>query len=122
VVLLDSNIVIYLRDPTRGESISKRLDTILLATCNVVIAEVLGAKDLGKQDAYYFAQLFATMNNHPFDEKVTSIVVEIRKATEIQLTSAIIAATAIANDLALWTHDLDNYRHVRHLQLFDPLR
>jgi predicted nucleic acid-binding protein len=60
------------------------------------------------------------MYNHPFDEKVTKLVVDLMRTHELQLASAIVAATAIANDLTLWTHDTKGFEKLRQLQTFDP--
>ena len=121
MVLLNGDIVLAFRDPVRGEGLAKRVDNIRLATCNMVITEILSLKPLDKSDAFYFAELFATMSNLPFDDEVTKHAIEIRRAHDIQLPDAIVAATAIANDVALWSHNTAKYKGIRHLQLHDPL-
>ena len=121
MILLDSNVVIYLRDPKWGEKIFRQIDDERLATCNVVIAEVLGFKGLNKSDADYFEQFFVTMKNYQFDDKVTRMVVELRRRHTIQLPDAIIAATALVNDLSLCTHNTEDFENVPDLLLFDPL-
>lgn len=121
MILLDSNIVIYLRDPKWGETISRHVGNERLSTCNVVITEVLGFKGLEKIDINYFERLFATMTNHLFDDSVARIVIELRKEYTIQLPDAIIAATAIANNLTLWTHNTEDFERIASLQLFDPI-
>ena len=121
MVLLDSDIVLYLRDPKWGEALAHRLDNIRMATCNVIVTEVLGLRGMDKSDAFYFAELFAAMNNLPFDEEVVRHVIELRRTLNIQLPGAIVAATAIANDIALWTHDTQSFKGIHHLELLDPL-
>jgi predicted nucleic acid-binding protein len=121
VILLDSNIVIYLRDPRWGEIIANQFNEEGLHTCNVVVAEVLGFKGLEKIDARYFEQLLSTMTNHMFSDVVTDKVVELRKAMTIQLPDAIIAATALTHKLTLWTHNTGDFNVVPGLLLFDPL-
>ena len=121
MILLDSNIVIYLRDPKWGEKIFRQIEGERLATCNVVIAEVLGFKGLEKSDAGYFEQLFVTMKNCEFDDTVTKTVVELRRRYAVQLPDAIIAATALVNDLSLCTHNTEDFEKIPDLFLFDPL-
>jgi len=87
----------------------------------VIIAEVLGFRGLEDIDAHHFEQLFATMTNHPFSAAVRDKVVELRKTIAIQLPDAIIAATAITNKLTLWTHNIDDFKAIPGLNLFDPL-
>ena len=121
MVLLDADIILFLRDPVWGERLAKKMDNIRLATCNAVVAEVLSLGALDKSDAFYFTELFAAMNNLPFDEEVTKHTVEIRRAHTIPLPEAIVAGTAVANDVALWTHRGAHFKGIRRLQLLDPL-
>lgn len=121
MILLDSNIVIYLRDPQWGEKIFDQIDDERLATCNVVISEVLGFKGLEKADADYFERFFVTMKNFQFDDAVTKMVIELRRRYAIQLPDAIVAATALVNDLTLCTHNVEDFEKISDLLLFDPL-
>ncbi len=121
MVLLDSNIIIYLRNPEWGDKIVQHLNGERLDTCNVIISEVLGFKGLQVSDSRYFEQLFATMKNYSFNDAVTKRVIEIRRAQTIQLLDAIIAATALVNDLTLWTHNTDDFDDISGLRLFDPI-
>lgn len=121
MILLDSNIVIYLRDPTFGEAIANQLYNSRLHTCNVIISEVLGDKGIEAADIKYFEDLFAAMRNHSFDDAVTKRVIELRKTTNIELPDAIVASTALENNLVLWTHNFEDFKNVQELQLFDPI-
>ncbi len=121
MILLDSNIIIYLRDPILGEKIANQLYGSRLHTCNVVVAEVLGYKDIEDVDARYFEDLFSTMKNHMLDETVTNKVIELRKTVGIELPDAIIAATALTNDLTLWTHNTEDFEKIANLRLRDPI-
>ena len=121
VILLDSNIVIYLRNPKWGEKIFSQIEDERLATCNVVVSEVLGFKGLEKSDADYFERFFVTMKNFQFDDTVTKMVIELRRRHTIQLPDAIIAATALTNDLSLCTHNVEDFEKIPDLLLFDPL-
>jgi predicted nucleic acid-binding protein len=121
MILLDSNIVIYLRDPNVAQIIIDQLDNQTLDTCNIVVAEVLGYRSISEEDAKYFRQLFSTLRNYPFDEAVTRKTIEIRRSTNIALPDAILAATAVVNDLTLWTHNIDDYKKIGDLSVFDPL-
>jgi len=121
VILLDSNIIIYLRDPALGEKIANQLHGLRLHTCNVVIAEVLGYKGIESLDVRYFEDLFSAMKNHAFDDPVTSQVIELRRTVNIELPDAIIAATALTNDLIFWTHNIEDFEKIPNLRLFDPV-
>jgi predicted nucleic acid-binding protein len=121
MILLDTNIVIYLHGAQLEDEVTSELQSSTLDTCNIIIAEVLGYKFMDPVDAKYFEDLFSTMNNHVFNKEVTSKVIELRQTTSIKLPDAIIAATAIVNDLTLWTHNTDDFKNIPKLKLFDPI-
>ena len=121
MILLDTNIVIYLHGAPLETDVADKLRNSILDTCNIVIAEVLGYGFIDSEDAKYFENLFATMNNHIFNEEVTKKVIELRQSTTIKLPDAIIAATALVNDLVLWTHNTDDFQSIPKLKLFDPI-
>lgn len=121
MILLDSNILIYLRDPSISGAIAAQLQDSRLHTCNIIVAEVLGYRDIDTTDARYFEDLFVTMKNHAFNDAVTTKVIELRKTLTIELPDALIAATALLNDLTLWTHNTANFEKVPKLRLFDPV-
>jgi predicted nucleic acid-binding protein len=121
MILLDTNIVIYLHGALLNDTVADQLRNSTLDTCNVIVAEVLGYKFVNPEDTKYFEDLFAAMNNHIFDNEVTAKVIELRQTTSIKLPDAIIAATALVNDLALWTHNTDDFSNIPKLRLFDPI-
>ena len=121
MILLDSNIIIYLRDPAYGPDIMEKVGEHRLATSNIVVAEVLGFGGLSAEDSEYFDRLFSSMKNFPFDGMVTRRTIEIRKSLAIQMPDAIIAASAIENSAILWTHNQEDFKKVPNLQTFDPI-
>lgn len=121
MILLDTNIVIYLHDGQLDDPVTDRLRNSALDTCNIIVAEVLGYKAIDPQGAWHFKELFAAMKNHIFNDEVTDKTIELRQAMSIKLPDAIIAATALVNGLVLWTHNTEDFKDVPRLQLFDPI-
>ena len=121
MILLDTNLVIYLHGIQLDEAVAEKLRNTTLDTCNVIVAEVLGYKSMDTIDEKFFVDLFDSMKNHIFDKAVTDKVIELRKATSIKLPDAIIAATALVNGLVLWTHNTEDFKQVKGLKIFDPL-
>jgi len=121
MILLDTNIVIYLHGGQLEDEVRDELRSSSLDTCNIIIAEVLGYNFADSEDAEYFEKLFSTMNNYMLDKEVTNKVIALRKTTKIKLPDAIIAATALVNDLTLWTHDTGDFKGISKLRLFDPI-
>jgi toxin FitB len=121
LTLLDSNILIYLRDPELGEKIATQLQGERIHTCNIIIAEVLGYQAIEDGDGQYFEALFSTMKNHLLDDRITTKVIELRRTFNIELPDSIIAATALAENLTLWTHNTKDFEEIPNLRLFDPV-
>ncbi len=121
MILLDTNVLIYLHGAQLEDKVADELHNSTLDTCNIIIAEVLGYKFIDPEDARYFEDLFSTMNNHIFEKEVTNKVIELRQTTNLKLPDAIIAATALVNSLVLWTHNTDDFKNIPKLQLFDPI-
>jgi predicted nucleic acid-binding protein len=122
VILLDTNTIIYLRNSQLDEKIVGVLRDSALNTCNIIVAEVLGYKAIDQEDAVFFRDFLVSMKNHSFDEEVTEKVIELRKTTNIKLPNAIIAATALVNNLVHWTHNTTDFTDIPGLQTFDPLQ
>lgn len=122
MILLDTNTIIYLRNNQLDERAVDILRSSSLGTCNIVIAEVLGYKAMDQEDAGFFRDFFDSMKNYAFNKEVTEKVIELRKTTNIKLPDAIIAATALVNNLVLWTHNTKDFESVHSLKTFDPLQ
>jgi predicted nucleic acid-binding protein len=85
VILLDSNIVIYLVDPRVGSKIANQLKGSGMATCNIVKSEVLGYKDLTVLEDEHFRNLFRDMRSYPFDDLVNEKVIELRRSIKYRV-------------------------------------
>ena len=121
MILLDTNIVIYLQGGKLPEAHIQKLRVTPLNTCNIIVAEVLGYNFPNPDDSQYFEALFITMKNRLLDTAVTKKVIELRRTTPLKMPDAIIAATALVHKLTLWTHNTADFKNVPDLQLFDPL-
>lgn len=121
MILLDTNVVIYLHDNMLDDSLIEKLRNSPLDTCNIIVAEVLGYMHIDQEEARYFENLFSTMNNHLFNREVTMKVIELRRTTSIKLPDAIVAAIALVNGLELWTHNAKDFKNIKDLVVFDPI-
>lgn len=53
-------------------------------------------------------------------DNVVNLTIEIRKKNRTKLPDAIIAATAIANDLILISRNISDFKNIGNLQVIDP--
>ncbi len=95
MILLDTNMLIYLRNGRLSPSVLEVMRSSTLDTCNIIVAEVLGYKFANSEDAQYFENLFATMKNRLFDKEVTNKVIELRQTTSIKLPVNQLLSTSV---------------------------
>jgi predicted nucleic acid-binding protein len=60
---------------------------------------------------------FATI--FPIDDRTTDKTIELRRKYKIKLPDAIIAATAIANNFTLITHNIKDFQKIEELQIIN---
>jgi len=55
------------------------------------------------------------------DEEIAEQAIELKKQSKIKLADAVIAATAIVNNFKLATRNVDDYKAVKGLEVFNPI-
>ena len=56
------------------------------------------------------------------DEDVAEQAIELKRRSKIKLADAVIAATALVNNLKLVTRNVDDYKGVKGLEIFNPFK
>lgn len=67
------------------------------------------------EEFVYISKVFDTLNND-----IIKNTIAIRQLYKIKLPDAIIAATAIVNDLTLVTHNISDFKNIPNLNILDP--
>ncbi len=67
-------------------------------------------------------RLIELANVYVVDEDVAEQAIELKRQSKIKLADAVIAATAIVNDFKLVTRNVDDYKAVKGLEVFNPFR
>lgn len=57
---------------------------------------------------------------YPLDDDVVERTIQIRRKNRIKLPDAIIAATAMQNDLILVTSSISDFKNIKDLEIFNP--
>ncbi len=57
---------------------------------------------------------------YPLDDDVVERTIQIRRKNRIKLPDAIIAATAMQNDLILVTSSISDFKKIKDLEIFNP--
>lgn len=119
-MLLDSNIIIYAAQPAYSA-----LRTFIAENAPAVSAvsyvEVLGYHRLTDEDRKHFEEFFSAAIVLGISDKVLDIAVNLRQQKKLTLGDALIAGTALAQDLTLVTRNTKDFDWIDGLRLLDPL-
>lgn len=117
--LLDTNTVLdYMGNklPGKAKNLIAQIidDEINLSVINKI--ELLGFSKV-EQDLIDFV---GCSNIHPIDEVVVDKTIEMRSLYKIKLPDAIIAATALVNELAIITRNTKDFNKIDALEILNP--
>ena len=118
-MILDSNIIIYSALPDREELrdfIRKNSPKV----SEISRVEVLGYRDIDPDDLAYFDVFFTAATNIPVSSQIIDCAISLRRQKKMSLGDALIAATAIENDLTLVTRNTKDFKWIDSLKLIDP--
>lgn len=118
-MLLDSNIIIYAAQPQYPqlrEFIAERSPAVSALS----YLEVLGYHQLTEEQRYYFEAFFQAAEVLPISQAVLIQAVALRQQRRMTLGDAIIAGTALVYNLTLVTRNVDDFRWITELNLFNP--
>lgn len=121
--LVDTNILIY---HTKGSSVTEDFIDKLLneGAFNISILtkiEFLGWNKHTSEGFEKCRRLIEPANIYHVDDDIADKAIELRKKTNIKLADAIIAATAFLNNMKLATRNVDDFKAIAGLELFNPL-
>jgi predicted nucleic acid-binding protein len=119
-MLLDSNIVIYshkaeykeLRDFIRKDNVF-----ISAITC----LETLGYHQISNQEKEYLQRFFAVVTILPISDAVIQNAIMLRQQRNISVGDALIASTALLNNLTLVTRNTKDFAWIYNLKLLNPI-
>lgn len=74
--------------------------------------EILGHRFRDKREEKFIQELLELFNMLYIDRQIADKVIEIRKKERIKLPDAIIAATAISNELSLITRNINDFKKI----------
>ena len=119
-MLLDSNIVIYAAEPENA-NLLHFLERENKAVSSVSQVEVLGFHRLEEYKKSFFEAFLQAVDILPLTEEIVSIAIELRQQRRMGLGDAIIAATAIAHNHTLLTHNTRDFQWIEGLVVQDPM-
>ncbi len=122
--MLDTNVLVYhvAGDPVAttvlDETIARR--SFCLSILSVI--EFLGWHGHTDDEFIECKELIELATILPVSKEVADKAIELRRAKRIKLADAVIASTALVNNLSLVTTNIRDFKGIRHLQIIQPLR
>jgi toxin FitB len=116
--LLDSNIVIYYADK-KYDCLDAIFQKETLYVSEITRLEVLGYHKLGNLKAL-FEQLFAEFTLIPVSNAIIDNAILIRQQKSVSIGDAIIAATALHNDLTIVSRNVKDFDWIENLTVYNP--
>ena len=119
-MLLDSNIIIYAAQPQHAD-LRRLIGDWTPFVSAVSVVEVLGYEGLSDDERARFEDFFSASRILPITDVVIIEAVRLRQRRRMTLGDALVGATAIAHDLTLVTHNVEDFNWISRLRILDPL-
>jgi predicted nucleic acid-binding protein len=122
--LIDTNVLIY---HTKGLEAASRFISEAIAQQAFHISiltkiEFLGWERHTREGLQKCEQLVKLANIYLIDENIAEQAIVLRRRAKIKLADAVIAATALVNNLRLATRNVEDYRAVKDLEILNPFK
>ena len=112
--LVDTNILVYILQGNPNVKYFSESE-ILTISC-ITEMEVLGKFQISKSEKQIIDRFMSRCHIIDIDAQIKQLAINIKQQTKIKLPDAIIAATAMKNDILLVTADKD-FRKIANLDL-----
>jgi predicted nucleic acid-binding protein len=121
VICLDTNIFIYLANSVLDPSVLPKKEDFAFASVTKI--ESLGYHNLTIPEADYIQKMFDKgVIQIDLSHAIISRAIRLRQLKKIGLGDAIVAATALENDIELWTANTKDFEHIDNLKLHNPMK
>jgi predicted nucleic acid-binding protein len=119
--LLDTNILIYIsKKEIQLSSFAHPGDELFISV--ITYMEALGFPFKSRNEELIISGLCENLIVINLEEPIINEVISLRKKNKIKLPDAIIAGTAITNNLDLITHNTEDFKSILPMaNLIDPL-
>jgi toxin FitB len=119
MIVLDSNVFIYLANGTLDRKIISNVD---ISHASITKIESLGFPRIHANELLLLEILFRESYNLPLTDDVVERAIKLRQIKNMSLGDAIIAATALEHGYELWTANEEDFAHIDGLRLHNPLK
>ncbi len=119
MVVLDSNVFIYAATGQIELSVLYGVEACYAAITPI---EILGYHEITAVEQRKLSQILGAYQNIALSDSIIQRAISLRQDKKMSLGDAIVAATALEQNCPLWTANTDDFKHLKDLELFNPLR
>ncbi len=119
MIILDSNIFIYLANGTLEKRIIAEID---ISHATVTKIEALGYPRISANELQLLSILFEESYDLELSDEIVERAIKLRQLRKMSLGDAIIAATALTHNATLWTANGADFLYIEGLRLHNPLK
>jgi len=120
--LLDTNAVIYyFKGIQKAVAVFKLIEDANEEVNLSVITKIELLSFDNEDELKNIDRLLVNSRIFSLDDEIVDKTIEVRKKYKLKLPDAIIAATAMINNLILVTHNKKDFKEIRGLKIIDPL-
>lgn len=119
MVIFDTNIFIY---AGMGRLKLSKIADIDAGYASITVIETLGFHEITSVEQRKLMQILEAYQMIDLSESIIHRAVSLRQDKRMSLGDAIVAATALEQDIPLWTVNTRDFSHIEELKLVDPLQ
>jgi predicted nucleic acid-binding protein len=123
-VLLDMNVLVYhvAGDPAATKYLDETIARRSFCLSILSVIEFLGWHGHTDEEFIECKELIELAAILPVSKEVADKAIELRRSKRIKLADAVIALTALVNNLSLVTTNMRDFKGILDLQIINPLR
>lgn len=118
--LIDSNILLYSYLP-QYEYLKKLFLEESVFVSEISRVEVLGYHKLTREEEVYFTDIFSLIPVISPSQQIFDIAITIRRMYNLKLGDSLIAATALVQDLAIYSRNVKDFEKIANLTCINPI-
>ncbi len=121
-ILIDTNVVVGLLEDDKN--INEKSRNLILKqqiySSFVCYIEALGWERITEREITFFQRFFDKIKVFQVDRIIIEKTIAIRREYKIKFPDAVIAATALVNNLTLATRNVKDFNKISGLQIYNP--
>lgn len=120
--LLDTNVLVYhvAGEPAASKFLEETIARQSFRLSILSVIEFLGWHGHTEEDFAECKELIELATIFPVSKEVADKAIELRRSKRIKLADAVIASTALVNNLKLVTGNIQDFKGIRDLQVINP--